>query len=125
MAVAVTEGTRQMADNGLFGYKNEGELHAAFDARKARRLGKMGRTVVIDRESAKAARVDGLHPDRKPLTDTELVGFDLSDLNNTTEFWCTCDDGGLEPRYVPDGEHTHCGKHHWDCARCGRVVQVG
>jgi hypothetical protein len=99
MAVAVTEGTRQMVDDGLFGYKNEGELHAAFDARRARRLGKMGRTMVIDRESAKAARA--------------------------TSVWCQCDDGGLEPRYVSDGVHTHCNKHHWDCTRCGGVVQVG
>ncbi len=35
--------------------------------------------------------------------------------------WCTCETPG-ETEYVPDSTAM---KHHWNCQRCGKLVQVG
>ena len=42
--------------------------------------------------------------------------------------WCSCGQGMEAPRYHHDGECRkahHPRKHHYDCASCGGVVQVG
>lgn len=49
----------------------------------------------------------------------------LDALKRFADSWCQCDGGGDDPYYVADGRHDHCGKHHWDCSRCGGIVQIG
>lgn len=38
------------------------------------------------------------------------------------KFWCRCGNPSGETNYHPD---THNSKHHWTCADCGKVTQVG
>jgi hypothetical protein len=39
-------------------------------------------------------------------------------------FWCDCASPS-DVTYFNDHEHPACAKHHWRCADCSKVVQVG
>lgn len=48
----------------------------------------------------------------------------LEEMRRFAEMWCTCE-SPQEVRYVDDGEDDDLPKHHWRCARCDGVTQIG
>lgn len=41
------------------------------------------------------------------------------------EMWCDCGNPTGISHYIPDGKSAVCRKHHWVCADCGKVKQMG
>jgi hypothetical protein len=39
--------------------------------------------------------------------------------------WCRCGNKSGEVTFYDDDQHPECRKHHWRCADCGKILQVG
>ena len=48
----------------------------------------------------------------------------LEQVREHAKMWCRCDEP-TEPSFYDDGQHPHLHKHHWRCAVCDGVTQVG
>ena len=50
---------------------------------------------------------------------------DYRDYQDAMSLWCECGNPSEEAAYVPDNASPDCAKHHWTCADCGKITQVG
>jgi len=41
------------------------------------------------------------------------------------KMWCECDNPSHRAVFWDDDTHPECSKHHWRCADCGKIQQVG
>lgn len=60
----------------------------------------------------------------------EMTEIQLEGLQQYKDLWCKCGnpsgEGGQRGSYfVGDGDHPKLYKHHWRCADCDKVLQIG
>lgn len=54
----------------------------------------------------------------------EVTAAEQASWKRAQERWCSCEkDFGAY--YVEDGEDPYCRKHHWNCAKCHKIKQIG
>jgi hypothetical protein len=58
---------------------------------------------------------------KKTMTPSQFFTWSVERL-----MWCTCSPPGASSDYFADGAHAGClPKHHYHCAQCGLVSQIG
>ena len=55
----------------------------------------------------------------------EMTPEEEERLRVYSEMWCKCVNPSGDTNFYDDGEHPEVTKHHYRCADCGKVTQVG
>lgn len=51
----------------------------------------------------------------------EITEAEAERIRRMNDVWCKCTEPG-DPIFVDDSPQC---KHHWDCAKCGGLIQIG